>query len=79
VDDGLLTSLQTSTEVDVLEAKEAWSEYRLSDGTLLRIKPVMFTITRVDDAPGSSSDPVYNMKSTLVTDIKTAKPSMPSE
>jgi len=58
-----------STEVEVLEAKELWSEYRLGDGTILRIKPVMIAISR---APGHTEegDPIYNMKSTLVTDVR---------
>jgi hypothetical protein len=32
-------------EVNVLEAKETWSEYSLEDGTILRIKPVMITVS----------------------------------
>jgi hypothetical protein len=61
--------IQISSEVDVLEAKETWSEYRLADGTLLRIKPVIIAVSR---APGHTpdGDPIYNMKSTLVTDVR---------
>jgi hypothetical protein len=61
--------IQISSEVDVLEAKEIWSEYRLADGTLLRIKPVLIAVSR---APGYTpdGDPIYNMKSTLVTDVR---------
>ena len=61
--------MQSLSEVDVLEAKETWSEYRLSDGTLLRIKPVIISVSR---APGHTpdGDPIYNMKSTLVTDVR---------
>ena len=43
---------QLDTDVEVLEAREMWSEYRLSDGTTLRIKPVMIAVTRVADEPG---------------------------
>ena len=64
-----------STEVEVIEAKEAWSEYRLADGTILRVKPIMIAITRVDDADGATGEPVYNMRSTLVTDVRGAKAS----
>ena len=58
-----------SSEVDVLEAKEMWSEYRLSDGTILRLKPVIIVVSR---APGhtAAGEPIYNMKSTLVTDVR---------
>ena len=41
-------SLQSSTEIEMLEAKERWSEYRLADGTILRLKPVMIAIFRAD-------------------------------
>jgi hypothetical protein len=64
-----------STEVEVVEAKEAWSEYRLADGTILRVKPVLIAVTRVDGAEAANGEPVYNMKSTLVTDVRSAKPS----
>jgi len=60
----------TAQDVDVTEAKEVWSEYRLSDGTILRIKPVMITISRVEGEHTIEGDPVYNMKSTLVTDVR---------
>ena len=60
----------TAQDVGVLEAKEVWSEYRLADGTVLRIKPVMITISRVEGEHTIEGDPVYNMKSTLVTDVR---------
>jgi hypothetical protein len=61
------------SEVDVLEARETWSEYRLSDGTVLRVKPVVIAITRVEGAEATNDEPVYNMKTTLVTDVRGAK------
>ncbi|HTW52903.1 MAG TPA: hypothetical protein VME45_13520 [Stellaceae bacterium] len=61
------------SEVDVLEAREAWSEYRLSDGTVLRVKPVVIAITRLQGAEAAHEEPVYNMKSTLITDVRGAK------
>ena len=68
-------SLPGSSEVEVVEAKEAWSEYRLSDGTVLRVKPVVIAVSRVDDAETIGGEPVYNMKSTLITDVRGAKTS----
>lgn len=62
-----------ASEVEVLEAREAWSEYRLADGTVLRVKPIMIAVTRMDGAEASNGEPVYNMKSTLVTDVRGAK------
>jgi hypothetical protein len=60
-------------EVDVLEAKEAWSEYRLADGSVLRVKPVVIAITRMEGTEAATGEPVYNMKTMLVTDVRAAK------
>jgi hypothetical protein len=73
VNDLSVATLRGSTEVEVLEAKEAWSEYRLADGTILRVKPVMISVSRIDDAEAVSGEPIYNMKSTLVTDVRGAR------
>jgi hypothetical protein len=73
VNDISIAAVATSSEVEVLEAKEAWSEYRLADGTVLRVKPIMIAVSRVDDAEAANGEPVYNMKSTLVTDVRGAK------
>jgi hypothetical protein len=73
VNDISVTALHNPTEVEVLEAKEAWSEYRLADGTVLRVKPIMIAVSRVDGAHGDNHEPVYNMKSTLVTDVRGAR------
>jgi hypothetical protein len=70
VNDGPAGAASTAQDVDVLQAKEVWSEYRLADGTVLRIKPVMITIARVEGEHTIEGDPVYNMKSTLVTDVR---------
>jgi hypothetical protein len=59
-----------ATEVEMLDAKEVWSEYRLSDGTKVRIKPVMIAVFRAEGEFTADGEPVYNMKSTLITDIR---------
>jgi hypothetical protein len=63
-------SVTALNEVEVVEAKETWSEYRLADGTVLRVKPVMIAVSRADDRDAANGEPVYNMKSTLVTDVR---------
>jgi hypothetical protein len=63
-------SAQNTTEIEMLEAKERWSEYRLADGTTLRLKPVMIAIFRADGQYTPDGEPVYNMKSTLITDVR---------
>jgi hypothetical protein len=66
-------SAQSTTEIEMLEAKERWSEYRLADGTTLRLKPVMMAIFRADGQYTPEGEPVYNMKSTLITDVRAPK------
>jgi hypothetical protein len=73
VNDLSVGALSGESEVEVLEAREAWSEYQLADGTVLRIKPIMIAITRVEGADATNGEPVYNMKSTLIADVRGAK------
>jgi hypothetical protein len=63
-------SPQTANEIEMVEAKETWSVYRLADGTTLRIKPVMIAVFRADGQHTPDGEPVYNMKSTLITDVR---------
>ncbi len=70
VNDGVNGSPQNTTEIEMLEAKESWSVYRLSDGTILRIKPVMIAVFRADGQHTADGEPVYSMKSTLITDVR---------
>jgi hypothetical protein len=74
VSDGSSGSLQNTTEIDMVEAKEAWSVYRLADGTTLRIKPVMIAVFRADGQQTADGEPVYSMKSTLITDVRASAP-----
>lgn len=64
---------QNTTEIEIFEAKERWSEYRLADGTTLRLRPVMIAVFRDDGQYTADGDPVYNMKSTLITDVRGQK------
>jgi hypothetical protein len=63
-------SSHDNTEVEVIDAKERWSEYRLADGTTLRIKSVVIAVFREDGHQTADGEPIYNMKSTLITDIR---------
>jgi hypothetical protein len=70
VSDNLIDSLQSTTEIEMLEATERWSEYRLADGTTLRLKPVVIAVFRASGQYTEDSEPVYNLKSTLITDVR---------
>lgn len=72
-------SSQNNTEIEVIDAKERWSEYRLADGTTMRIKSVVIAVFREDGHQTQDGEPVYNMKSTLITDIRAPAASPRSE
>ena len=61
-----------TVEIEVLGAKERWSEYRLADGTMMRVKSVVIAVFRDQDQKSPDGEPVYSMKSTLVTDVRAA-------
>jgi hypothetical protein len=63
-------SPQSVSEIEVLEATERWSVYRLADGTTLRLKSVVIAVFREDGHHTPDGEPVYNMKSALVTDVR---------
>jgi hypothetical protein len=73
MDGASVSSSMISGEVEVLSAEESWSEYQLADGTVLRLKPIIIGISRVPDAQTAEGEPVYNMKSTLITDVRSVR------
>jgi hypothetical protein len=77
VSDLPMGSVQDANEIEMLEARENWSVYRLADGTTLRIKPVMIAVFRADGQQGAAGEPVYNIKSTIITDVRV--PSTPNK
>jgi hypothetical protein len=70
VSDLPIASAQDANEIEMLEARETWSVYRLADGTTLRIKPVMIAVFRAEGQQGPAGESVYNMKSTIITDVR---------
>jgi hypothetical protein len=51
-------------EVDVDESSEKWSEYRLSDGTVLRGKMTIIGATRIEGQFDPQGNPMYAMNMT---------------
>jgi hypothetical protein len=70
---------RNNTEIEVVDAKERWSEYRLADGTTMRIKSVVIAVFRADGQQSPDGEPVYNLKSTLITDIRAPATAAKSE
>ena len=74
---GILTpqmmTIDPSTDgeiVDVDNMKESWSEFTLKDKTVLRLKPVLVEVRKLKNHFAANGDPVYFVKSTVVSDTK---------
>lgn len=72
-------SSEKTTEVEVLDAKERWNEYQLADGTTMRVKSVVIAVFRENTEKSAEGEPVYSMKSTLITDVRGPAPPVKPE
>jgi len=52
------------SEVSVTESVDRWSEIKLDDGTVLRIKPLVISVTRVDGRYDPQGNPMYAVQGT---------------
>lgn len=55
--------------VDVAESKTAWSEFKLEDGTTVRVKGVLIDVKKAVDQYAADGKPVYIAQMTLVNDF----------
>jgi hypothetical protein len=55
--------------VTVEESLEKWSEIKLDDGAIIRVKPVVVSVTRVDSHRDQDGNPVYVIKTQPVIAI----------
>ena len=51
------------TEVPMLESVERWSEIKLEDGSVLRIKANVISVARVNDRWDDTGNPIYAVRS----------------
>jgi len=47
------------TPVQILESTERWCDVKLEDGTTLRIKPVIMSVSRIDGHYDNEGNPMY--------------------
>jgi hypothetical protein len=57
-------------EIDDDASTERWSDYKLKDGTLIRLKSVVSSIIRLDGQYDGEGNPLYVVKSTPAVTIK---------
>lgn len=55
-----------AVEVEVSESTERWTEIKLSDGTAIRIKPVVLSALRIEGEYDQEGNPVYQIKANQV-------------
>ena len=55
--------------IPVQQAQEGWSQYLLTDGSIVKIKMVVTDIFRVDGEYDPEGNPVYYVKSTNVLSV----------
>lgn len=56
-------------DVPILSAQEVWSEYKLEDGSTLRVRPVLASVDRSAEYT-SDGEPIYNAKIQLIVDAR---------
>lgn len=66
----ILAQDNTELFVDIKEMNEQWSECTLKDGAIIRLKPVIIEIRKAKNQFAPNGDPIYLVKSTVITDIK---------
>lgn len=55
--------------IDVVNSKTGWSDFELSDGTVVRIKGVMIDAKKAVDQYAPDGKPIYLLQMTLVNDL----------
>ena len=61
-------------ELDFEALRDQWQEYRLEDGTLLKIKLVLAKVVRVRDRLTALAQPLYSTESQNVMTVSVRSP-----
>jgi hypothetical protein len=56
--------------IDVQSSKEGWSEYILTDGSVIRTKAAILDVKRVIDQYSPEGDPIYVMQFAFVNQLR---------
>ena len=60
------------TDVPILESVERWSEIKLDDGSVLRVKPNVNAVARINNQWDGSGNPIYAVRSQNVMVVASA-------
>ena len=61
-------------DVAVTESHERWTEVLLADGTTVRLKPNVLTVTRIDGKYDNEGNPVYVVNSQQMMIVQNVAP-----
>lgn len=56
-------------DIPIKEATERWSDVTLGDGSILRIKPNVLSVTRVDGKYDNEGNPLYVLQSNQIMTV----------
>lgn len=56
-------------DVPIEESTERWTELRLEDGSVLRAKPVISTVQRIDSHKDQAGNPIYAITATIALSV----------
>lgn len=65
-----------TSDVEVLESTERWSEYKLSDGSTVRVKQVLTQISRIEGERDPTGNPVYMIAAQPVVSVSVSDESL---
>ena len=68
--------VKTGTLVGIEESTERWSDIKLADGSLIRIRQVVVQVVRVDDEYDSQGNPLYVVQSAPIMAIASVPPDL---
>ena len=64
--------LVDATEVSISESTERWTDIQLSDGSVLRIKPIVLSALRIENNYDQEGNPLYQLKVNQLMTIASA-------
>ena len=62
----------SATLVEIEESVERWVTLNLSDGAVLKVKPIITEVSRVIGKNDSNNNPVYSLKHQIVATVAKA-------
>jgi hypothetical protein len=56
--------------VDIVSSKDAWSEYTLADGSVIRAKAVVLDVKKMVGQYNTEGEPVYVLQITMINQAR---------